>query len=139
MKNLVSVFLTLLMFASMSPAQTGDLIIGKYQLPNNLEIEIFKSDGKYFGKIIGLSGFNEGQEQDIHNPDKSNQNDLLMGKTIIKDLEYDNTKHQWVDGSMYGPGKGLIFNLKIAKVRQDEIEVVASKFLFWKTLNWVRM
>ena len=128
-----------LLFSSLSLAQSGDLIIGSYHLPNQLDIEIFKSEGKYFGKIIGLNGYNEGQEMDIYNPDKSKHRDPLMGKTIIKNLEYDETEHQWLGGSMYGPEKGLVFNLKVARIEEDQMEVVASKFLFWKTLNWEKL
>ena len=32
-------------------AQQTDVIIGKYHLPNDLDVEIFKDQGKYFGKI----------------------------------------------------------------------------------------
>jgi len=120
-------------------AQSGDAIIGKYHLPNQLDVEIFRSDGKYFGKIIGLEGFNEGQKIDSYNPDESKQEEQLLGKIIIKDLEYDQAKNQWVDGSMYGPEKGLIFNLKIAELGETEIKVVASKYLFWKTMAWEKL
>ena len=120
-------------------AQSGDAIIGKYHLPNQLDVEIFRSDGKYFGKIIGLEGFNEGQKIDSYNPDESKQEEQLLGKIIIKDLEYDQAKNQWVDGSMYGPEKCLIFNLKIAELGETEIKVVASKYLFWKTLSWKKL
>jgi len=40
---------------------------------------------------------------------------------------------------MYGPEKGIVFNLKITKIRQDEIEVVGSKYFFWRTLKWARI
>lgn len=119
--------------------QPGDAILGKYHLPNQLDIEIFKSNGKYAGKIIGLEGFNNGQTKDVHNPDKSNQEELLLGKIVIDGLEYEASKNQWVNGSMYGPEKGLIFNLKITGVNPTEIEVVASKYLFWKTLSWEKL
>ena len=52
-------------------AQQPDVIIGKYHLPNKLDIEIFKNNGEYFGKIIALNGFEDGQTIDTNNPDKS--------------------------------------------------------------------
>lgn len=136
MKKLLVIITPLLLVTSLTWAQAGDAIIGKYHLPNQLDIEIFESDGKYVGKIIDLEGFNDGQQKDVHNPDKSKQEDLLLGKRIIENLHYDESENQWVGGSMYGPEKGLVFNLRISAVRADEIEVVASKFLFWKTLTW---
>ena len=36
-------------------AQQADEIIGKYHLPNDLDIEIFENDGKFFGRIIALT------------------------------------------------------------------------------------
>ncbi len=117
-------------------AQQSDEIIGKYHLPNKLDIEIFKDNGKYFGKIIALNNFKEGQTKDIYNPEESKQDDLLIGKVIIKGLEYSKDEKQWLNGKMYGPEKGMVFNLKVKEIRQNEIEVVGSKYLFWKTLQW---
>jgi len=116
-------------------AQQSDEIIGKYHLPNKLDIEIFKDNGKYFGKIIALNNFKEGQTKDIYNPEESKQDDLLIGKVIIKGLEYSKDEKQWLNGKMYGPEKGMVFNLKVKEIRQNEIEVVGSKYLFWKTLQ----
>jgi len=129
----------LLFITSISFAQQADEIIGKYHLPNKLDVEIYKAEGKYFGKIIALNGFEDGQVKDIKNPDKSARNKPLVGKVIIKDLEFDNKEKEWVDGTMYGPEKGLVFNLKITEIRQNEIEVVGSKLLFWKTLEWEKL
>ncbi len=126
-------------FTTYSFAQQPDVIIGKYNLPNKLDIEIFKNSGKYFGKIIALNGFEDGQIKDLNNPDKSKRNELLIGKVIIKNLEFDKDEKEWVNGNMYGPEKGMIFNLKITEIRQDEIEVVGSKFFFWKTLVWEKL
>ncbi|NQT62841.1 MAG: DUF2147 domain-containing protein [Candidatus Marinimicrobia bacterium] len=139
MKKLRLSLIVLFLIAPYVMAQPGDAIVGKYHLPNYLDIEIFESDGKYLGKIIGLDGFNDGQKKDIYNPDKSNQEELLLGKIIIDDLEFEASKNQWVNGRMYGPEKGLIFNLKITAVSPDEIKVVASKYLFWKTLSWEKI
>ncbi|HDO27179.1 MAG TPA: DUF2147 domain-containing protein [Bacteroidetes bacterium] len=120
-------------------AQQADDIIGKYHLPNKLDVEIFKVDGKYFGKIIALNGFENGQTNDLNNPDKEKQNDLLLGKVIIKGLVFDPEEKQWRNGSMYGPEKGMVFNLKVTDIRETEIEVVGSKFIIWRTLTWQKI
>ncbi|NQU31912.1 MAG: DUF2147 domain-containing protein [Bacteroidetes bacterium] len=120
-------------------AQQADEIIGNYHLPNDLDIEIFKDNGKYLGKIIALNGFKDGQTNDINNPNNSKQNDLLIGKVIITNLEYDKEEKQWLNGKMYGPEKGMIFNLKITKIHQNEIEIVGSKYFFWNTMTWTRI
>lgn len=120
-------------------AQQADEIIGKYHLPNDLDIEIFKDNGKYFGKIIELNGFKDGQTKDVNNPEESKQNEPLIGKVIIKNLEYNKEEKQWLNGKMYGPEKGMVFNLKITEIRQKEIEVVGSKYLFWRTMEWEKI
>ncbi len=122
-----------------SYAQTGDDIIGKYKLPNKIDVEIFKQNGKYLGKIIKLNGFEDGQKKDINNPDKSKQKDLLIGKVIIKNLIFNNEKKKWINGTMYGAEKGLVFDLKITEIRNNEIEIIGSKYLFWKTLIWKKI
>ncbi|MCK4993173.1 MAG: DUF2147 domain-containing protein, partial [Bacteroidales bacterium] len=108
-------------------------------LPNKLDIEIFENSGKYFGKIIALNGFEDGQLKDINNPDRSQRNNSLLGKLIIKDLEYDKDEKKWINGSMYGAEKGLYFNLLIAEVRANEIAVIGSKFIMRKSLEWKKL
>ncbi len=120
-------------------AQQADDIIGKYHLPNDLDVEIFKANGKYNGKIIAHNNFENGQTKDVKNPDKSKREDLLLGKVIIKDLEFDEENKKWINGSMYAPEKGMIFNLKITKVSKTEIVVVGSKMIFWRTLVWEKI
>ncbi|MCD4679962.1 MAG: DUF2147 domain-containing protein [Bacteroidales bacterium] len=59
----------IILLTSVSFAQQDDIIIGNYHLPNKLDVEIFKNSGKYYGKIIALNGFEDGQTKDINNPD----------------------------------------------------------------------
>jgi len=129
----------IVVFSSMLFAQQADIIVGKYRLPNKLDIEIFENSGKYFGKIIALNGFEDGQLKDTNNPDRSQRNDPLLGKLIIKDLEYDKDEKKWINGSMYGAEKGMYFNLLIAEVRANEIAVVGSKLIMRKSLEWKKL
>jgi hypothetical protein len=129
----------IVVFTSLSFAQQADIIVGKYRLPNKLDIEIFENSGKYFGKIIALNGFEDGQLKDINNPNRSQRNDPLLGKLILKDLEYDKDEKKWINGSMYGAEKGLYFNLLIEEVRENEIAVVGSKFIMRKSLEWKKL
>ena len=120
-------------------AQNTDDIIGKYQLPNKLNVQIYKVGDKYNGKIIALNGFENGQKNDIHNDDENKHSTPLIGMEIIKGLRFDFVEKQWIDGEIYSPEKGIIINLKITKVNSKEIEVVGSKYFFWKTLMWKRL
>ncbi len=139
MKKLLIFLHLLFLISAFSFAQSPDIIIGKYHLPNNLDIEIFKKNNKYFGKIIGLNGFENGQTQDIKNPKKSNRSNKLLGKVIIKNLEYDYEEKQWINGSIYGVEKGIFLDLKIKENKKDAIVIEASKYLFWKTMEWKKI
>jgi len=138
MKNIISVVI-LIFLASVAIAQNADDVIGKYRLPNNLDVEIFKDNNKYFGKIIALNGYEDGETKDFKNPDKTKRNELLLGKIIIENLEFDKDENQWINGNMYGPEKGMVFNLKVTEIRDKEIEVVGSKYFFRRTLEWKRL
>ena len=126
----------ILLVSNITIAQNADDIIGKYHLPNNLDVEIFKTNNTYSGRIIALNGFENGQTKDINNPNSSEQKKDLIGKVIIKKLSFDKESKQWLLGKMYGPEKGMFFNLKVNSVNKEGIEVVGSKFLFWRTLFW---
>ncbi|RLD43084.1 MAG: DUF2147 domain-containing protein [Bacteroidetes bacterium] len=136
----LSFLISVILFIALNTfAQRADEIIGKYHLPNDLDVEIFEDGGKYFGKIIALNNFRGGQTKDVNNPDELKKKEPLIGKIIIKDLEYDTEEKQWLKGSMYGPEKGMVFNLKITEIREKEIEVVGSKFIMWRTLAWKKI
>jgi len=120
-------------------AQSSDSIIGKYRLPNKLDVEIYKVGDKYNGKIIALNGYEDGQKVDYKNPDESKQNTPLIGMEIIKGLKFDNKDNEWIEGKMYGPEKGMTFDLKVTEIRDNEIQVVGSKYIFWHTLIWKRI
>lgn len=127
------------LITSASYAQEADAIVGKYKLPNKLDIKIYKHKNKFYGKIIALNGFNDGQTKDINNPDESKQNNPLLGKIIIRGLEYDKEAKQWIDGSIYPPEKAIKVNLKIKLKGKNTIEAEVSKFLFWKTMEWKKI
>ncbi len=138
LRSILTISLSVL-FTSVLLGQQADIIVGKYRLPNKLDVEIFETNGKYFGKIIALNGFEDGQLKDINNPDRSQRNDPLLGKLIIKDLEYDKDEKKWINGSMYGAEKGMYFNMLITEVRENEISVVGSKFIMRKSLEWKKI
>ena len=133
--KIITITTIILLITLITNAQQADNIVGNYHLPNKLDIQIYKYNNKYQGKIIALNGYEDGQIKDFKNPDKSKHKDLLLGKIIIKGLEFNKEEKQWINGEMYGPEKGMIFNLKIVEIRENEIEVVGSKYIFWHTLN----
>ncbi len=137
----LSLILTILVtITSNVLAQQADEIIGKYHLPNELNVEIYKDGDTFSGKIIALNNYKDGKvTTDVNNPDKSKRDDPLIGMVIIHDLEYDKDENQWTNGKMYGPEKGMIFNLKITEFGENYIEVVGSKYFFWRTMKWEKI
>jgi len=131
-------YLILLLFVSINLfAQKSDDIIGKYHLPNGLDIEIYKDGNRYSGKIITLNDYPE--TKDVKNSKKAKRNDLLLGKVIITNLKFDKDEKEWEKGKMYGPDKGMIINLEVTEYNDDEITIVGSKFIFWKTMKWKKI
>jgi len=128
--SIAFIFLSLNIFA-----QKADDIIGKYELPNKLQIEIYKQGDKYFGKVIALNGWENGETKDFKNPEKSEREKPLLGKVIIKDLEFDSDEKEWVNGTLYGPDKGMLVDFEVTEIRKKEVEAVVSKmFIIRKTL-----
>jgi uncharacterized protein (DUF2147 family) len=136
-KQIIIAFL--LFITAIATAQKADDIIGKYHLPNKLDVEIYKTGNSYSGKIIALNGFENGQTTDVKNPDKSKRDTPLLGKVIITNLQFDKEEKQWINGTMYGSEKGMDINLKITEMNGKEITVIGSKFILWKTLKWTRI
>lgn len=119
--------------------QKGNEILGRYQLPNQLVIEIYQDNDGYAGKIVELNNFENGQKKDVDNPDKNERNKLLTGKVIIEGLQYDSSTRQWNGGTMYAPEKGMTVNLKVISVNDSTAIAQGSKFLFSKTVVWEKI
>ena len=134
-------FIFLILFGQTGLSQNiKQAIDGVYRLPNGLDVQLFKnSEGNYSGKIVALNNYEYGEWQDVNNPEKEKRKDSLVGKVIITGLTFVAAKSRYSDGIMYGPEKGLFFNLQINKSNAEGIEVVGSKFLFSRTMLWKRI
>jgi hypothetical protein len=128
-----------LFISTLSNAQKADDIIGKYRLPNGLDVEIFKAGTSYSGKIIVLNNYEDGETKDVKNPDKAKRNDPLVGKIILQNLKFNPEDNTWIEGNLYGAEKGIFLNLKVAEMKEKEITVIGSKYFFHKTLVWKKI
>ena len=117
----------------------GCEIVGRYRLPNQLEIEIYPAEQGYAGKIVALNNFEKGQTKDVKNRDKNEREKPLLGKVIIENLTYDANSGQWNGGTIYAPEKGMTVNLKVKSVNDSIAVAEGSKLLFKKTINWAKI
>ena len=105
-------------------AQKGKDILGKWKTEDNfnLEAEIFSSnDGLYYGKIVQDKG------KKVNN-----------GKIILKKFVY-NSKTNSFKGKLSPHDRNMEMNAIITFENHDILKVVAHKFLFSKTIYFLRI
>jgi uncharacterized protein (DUF2147 family) len=124
-------------------AQTkADDIVGIWLTAGNepAKIQIYKSVEKYYGKIVWLKypTSNGKQKVDNNNPDKSKQNQPIIGLTILKDFTFDRDK--WEDGTIYDPESGKTYDCNISLKDKSTLKVrgYIGISLFGRTESWTR-
>lgn len=107
----------------------------------NAEVEIFKRDGRFFGKIVWIEIPNDmdiNLAKDKNNPDPLLRSRNILGLEIITDLVYKNGT--WIDGKLYSPEKGQTVGCKLEISDDDQtLFVKGAKGFFSKTLKWKRV
>ncbi len=114
-------------------------VVGVWRIENGLDIQIFERDGKFYGKIVALNGFNEGQAKDIYNSKEKHHSRSLIGMEIITDLKFHVKDQVWTGGKMYAPHMGISANLEILKIENNTAWAEGSKFFFWHEEQWKRI
>ncbi len=148
MKKILALFLFALaftFFSSDSLAQySGDEIIGIWETPgdDNGRIEIFKTDNKYYGKIIWLKRKGENGEvlTDKNNPNKSLQNRPIIGTEILKGFIF-NKEDMWEDGEIYDPKSGNTYSCQLSLQDKNTMKVrgYIGFSLIGRTEYWKRV
>lgn len=123
-RNRILNLLVLVLFANVFTAFTTlgnnpDAIIGTWLTAgdDNAKIEIFKSNGKYYGKIVWLKNpiRDGGIALDVNNPDKSKHKNPIIGLQIISGFEFDADENIWDNGKIYDPESGKTYSCNIKK------------------------
>ncbi|QEC43797.1 DUF2147 domain-containing protein [Pseudobacter ginsenosidimutans] len=103
--------------------QPADKIIGQWESIDGevkLKFEIFKQDGKYFGKLLWASNMFEIDskipKKDNNNPNKSLRDRSRQGIVNITNLKFE--KGEYSGGKLYNPEDGDIYSLN-AKLRTE--------------------
>jgi uncharacterized protein (DUF2147 family) len=104
------------------------------------KVELYKKDGKLYGKIVYLYP-REGREE---NPkckkctdDRKNQ--PLMGLQIVRGLEWDGG--EWEDGTICDPENGKVYTcaLWLDSDNKDRLNVRGYMGPFFRTQTWIRV
>ncbi|GMQ28187.1 DUF2147 domain-containing protein [Algoriphagus confluentis] len=122
-------------------AQNADAILGVW---NNTEkdgrIEIYKENGKYFGRISWLKEPTENGKPklDKNNADKSLRDQPILGLKILKGFVYDDGT--WEDGTIYDPKNGKTYSCVMNLKSPDVLEVrgYIGVSMFGRTVEWTR-
>lgn len=75
------------------------------------KIQIYKSEEKYYGKIIWLQNPTDSGKQrlDNNNPDVKKRNDPIIGLIILKGFRFDGDD-EWGGGGIYDPESGKTYS-----------------------------
>ncbi len=136
---------------AVAQAQNPDAIIGKWlDGEQKAQIEIYKADGKYFGKIIWLKeptypandakGMAGKEKVDRENPDPARRHQPVLGLVILRNFVYANG-NQWQQGQVYDPKNGKDYKCKLTLKSPDALDVrgfIGFSFI-GRTDNWTRV
>jgi uncharacterized protein (DUF2147 family) len=130
---------------SFADTKEADRILGNWFTENNKsKIEIYKKDGKYFGKIVWLKVPNneEGKPKvDKHNPNTEERTKPLLGLNLLKGFVYDEDD-VWNDGYIYNPEDGKTYTCKMTLEEDGKtlnVRGYVGISLFGKTTVWKRV
>jgi len=143
----ISFFFALFIFmGSMINAQdykTDDVLGVWLNEDEDGKIEIYKEDGKYFGKLIWLKNAIDDEtgkpKLDKHNPDDALKTRPTKGIVLMTNFEYDGDG-EWDEGEIYDPKKGDTYSCYMELQSMDKLKVrgYIGISLLGRTTYWTR-
>ncbi len=132
-------------------AQNADAIVGTWlDGKGKAHIDVYKNNGKYFGKIVWLKettypaddkkGMAGKEKVDRENPDPAKRTKPILGLVILRDFVYDGGT-QWDSGRIYDPENGKDYKCKMTLKSADALDVrgfIGFSFI-GRTENWTRV
>ncbi|MGN6163390.1 MAG: DUF2147 domain-containing protein [Flavisolibacter sp.] len=139
----IILWLTLFSIAGIDTTNNADAIIGVWKNGSGKgHIQIYKNNGKYFGKIVWLRDALDANgkpkvDRKNENPDKRNA--PLIGLVMLKDFEYDDG--EWNGGHIYNPSDGKEYKayMKMEDYKTLNVRGYVGISLFGKTDVWTRV
>lgn len=133
----------LLSAAPLSAPRNADAILGVWANGSNKgHIQIYKSSGKYQGKIVWLREpkDQEGKPKvDKRNPDPEKRTRPVMGMVMLRNFVYDD--NEWTGGYIYNPSDGKEYKAYIKLNNANELTVrgYIGISLIGKSDTWTRV
>jgi uncharacterized protein (DUF2147 family) len=133
-------FISCLFLFSFTSSSSSDGIIGVWlsQIKDG-KIEIYKSNGKYHGKVVWIKEPNDENGnpiKDINNPKDNLQSRAIYNLVIIKDLVYEDEK--WSGGTVYDPKEGKTYDCSIW-LEDGKLKLRGYLGWFYDTKTWTRV
>lgn len=124
-------------------AQTdADKVLGKwFNEEKDAQVEIYKENNKYFGKIVWLLNPNEEDgtaKLDNKNPVDALKTRPVMGLLLLKDFVYDD--EEWEDGEIYDPKSGKTYSCFMEFETDELLKIKGYIGVKWvgKTTYWTK-
>lgn len=144
MKNFISLTIIILTtFSAYSQKNfKADDVIGFWITEENKSmVQIYKEDGKYFGKIVWLKEpkNDKGEEKkDKNNPKEKLQNRTLKGLIVMRNYVFNGDK--WEDGKVYDPESGNTYSGYFSLESKDIMKLrgYIGISLIGRTSTWKR-
>jgi len=93
-----------------------------YNEEKTSKLEVYKENGKFFGKIIWLEKTTNSDgtspRTDEFNPEQELRSLPLQGMVILKDLVWNAKDNEWQDGLIYDPEVGKTYEC-YCKLQED--------------------
>jgi len=126
-KDALKFFFTALLLITTVGSYAQDAIIGFWKTGNgNAIVEIYKTNNKYFGKIVWLAepiDPNTGiAKVDSKNPNEALRTKPIIGLINLRNFDFIKT-NLWENGKVYDPKNGKDYSCKITMIDANTIDV----------------
>jgi len=119
----------------------GDEILGTWvNEEQTTHIEIYKEDGRYFGKIIWIPRTTDEDGNaitDRNNPDDELREQPLVGIDVLENFEYK--KGEWKGGTIYSPKNGKSVSPTLEMTSDDELKIKIKRGIVRRSITWTRL
>lgn len=114
--------------------QAENDILGKWiSTEENVIIEVYKISNQFKAKVLWFNDTDDlnrpmKKRLDVHNPNKSLRNRLILGMDVLDGLSYNTEKNRWEKGRIYDPSSGRHWSSVVYFNEDNQMEVKG----YWK-------